>query len=63
MNPTTFEGTLTQDELAEVKGISRRMVQKIESRALKKVKAAIEREAAEAGLSVRDWLFEGLPKL
>lgn len=48
----------TQSELAEVLGFHRSMIQKIERSAKRKIKAAFEREAFEAGKTVAEWLFE-----
>jgi hypothetical protein len=50
-------GELSMVHLAKRLGISRSRVWQLERRALKKIKLAIELEAAAAGVSVREWLF------
>lgn len=47
----------TQLDVAQLLGVSREHVGKAERRAIKKLREAVEREAAEAGCSVRQWLF------
>ena len=48
---------MSQGDVAEIFGVSRVRIHQIEKDALKKIRAAIEREAATDGLSVRGWLF------
>ena len=49
----------TQQSVADQLGVSVRAVQQTEYRALHKLRRAIEQEAQQAGLCVKDWLFEG----
>lgn len=46
----------TQEHVALLLGCDRSFVGQVERRALRKLRAAIEREAAAAGLSVAEWL-------
>jgi len=50
----------TQQDVAALLGVSREHVGKAERRAVRKLQEAIEREAAAAGCSVRQWLFGGM---
>ena len=50
-------GEVTLLSIAKKWGRSRACIWNLERRALKKLRLAIEKEAAEAGVSVRDWLF------
>jgi DNA-directed RNA polymerase specialized sigma24 family protein len=54
------QGTaMTRKEIAAMLGVSPETVIRDEQIAVKKLRAAIEAEAAEAGCSVRQWLFCG----
>lgn len=48
---------LTQREIAAVLGVTVHCVIKAENRAVEKFRAIVEREAAAAGCSVREWLY------
>lgn len=48
---------LTRREIADRLGVSKETVFLDERRAVAKFREAVEREAAEAGCSVRQWLF------
>lgn len=50
------EGGLSDYEVAKLWGISRSAVWFIRQRAIKKLRKAIEKEAAAAGVAPRDWL-------
>ena len=50
---------LSQYEVAALLGISRRRVFQIEKLALKKLRLAIEAEAAAAGMSIEEWFLDG----
>lgn len=50
-----FHATLS--ELSQRLGVSPRRIHQIERRAKQKLRRAIEREAAAAGVSPREWLF------
>jgi DNA-binding CsgD family transcriptional regulator len=50
---------LTRRETASILGVSKETVYLDERRAIRKLQEAIEREAAAAGCSVRQWLFCG----
>lgn len=45
-------------EIGAMFGVSLQSIQCVEQRALKKIRAAIEREAASEGMSVRDWICQ-----
>lgn len=47
----------SQREIGEMFGVTLQAVQCIEYRALKKIRAGIERAAAARELSVKEWLF------
>lgn len=47
---------LSQYQVAELIGVSRQRVFELEHRALRKIRAAIEAEAAAAGVSPLEWL-------
>lgn len=50
-------GGRSQSDIAAMYGVSRGMISKIERRALKKIRKAVEDAAASCGLSVSRWLF------
>lgn len=47
----------TQQEIAQSWGVSKGRVWQIETRALAKLKKAIQYEAAKRGVTVREWLY------
>jgi DNA-directed RNA polymerase sigma subunit (sigma70/sigma32) len=49
-------GTMSQRDVAELIGVSHRRIQQIEQRALKKMRAELQRQAEAEGVSVRDWI-------
>jgi hypothetical protein len=48
---------MTQQEIATRLGVHVITIKRIEARALRKIRAAIEAEAAAAGVEVSEWLF------
>jgi hypothetical protein len=51
---------LTQQQIADATVVTVRAIQHVERRALGKIKSAIESEAEQAGMTVVEWLFEGI---
>jgi DNA-directed RNA polymerase sigma subunit (sigma70/sigma32) len=50
----------SQADIAEMWGVSPTRVSQIEQRAIAKLRAAIEKFADEAGVTIREWLSEDL---
>jgi DNA-directed RNA polymerase sigma subunit (sigma70/sigma32) len=50
--------SMSQQEVADVLGVTRQRVLQIEQQALSKIKKAIQSEARSAGKTVDEWLFE-----
>ena len=50
-------GYWTHSEIATLYGCHKSWVQVLEARAIAKMRAAAEQEAAAAGMSVREWLI------
>jgi DNA-directed RNA polymerase sigma subunit (sigma70/sigma32) len=48
---------MSREQIANRLGVSRSRIRQIEERALRKLHAAIVREATAAGVSIREWLF------
>lgn len=48
---------MTEQEIADMWGVSRTAVWMIKRKALAKLKKGIEQEAKSAGVSVRSWLY------
>lgn len=49
---------MTQEQVAELKGISKRRVQQLEARAIAKLRAVAEWEAFRRGMTLRQYLLE-----
>lgn len=52
---------LTQAEVAAFFGVSRERIHQIETKALRKIRAAIKREACKQGVSIEEWLNDNCP--
>ncbi len=56
-NAASGTAAMTLSEIGKMFGVSLQSVQSIEQRAIRKIKAAIESEAAKAGMTVEEWLL------
>lgn len=56
--PKSLRAARSQREVAEHLGIALRTVQETEARAMRKIRAAIEKRAKRAKVTVWEWLFE-----
>lgn len=56
-NRNNFHCLLTQQQVADIYGVSRAAIYNVEQRALGKLRAALSREARHRGMTVRQWLF------
>lgn len=48
---------MTQAEVAALFGVTRARIQQMEQNALKKIRKAVAKEAAAAGMTIRQWLL------
>lgn len=56
--PKALRAARSAQQVADYLGINIRTVQQTEQRAMRKIKAAIEKRAKQAKVTVWEWLFE-----